>query len=97
MTGYTSYFTPQDPSNQGSVKYKFPLPGFSKEDVSIKIANRRLLIYVKKNDTECLVYKEPLSKAYTPTTRVQAFISDGLLKVYFHYENPVRQIPIYEG
>lgn len=95
MTGYTSYITPKDPSDQDSVKYTFPLPGYAKEDASIKIANRYLLVYVKRNDKEYLVYKEPLSKAYTPTTRVQAFMNDGLLKVYFHYENPVREIAIY--
>lgn len=95
MTGYTSYITPKDPSNQESTKYRFSLPGYSKEDTSIKIANRYLLVHINKNDKEYLVYKEPLSKAYTPNTKVQAFMNDGLLKVYFHYENPVRKISIY--
>lgn len=95
MSGYTSYITPKDPSDQDSVKYKFALPGCSKEDASIKIANRYLLVYVTRNKKEYLVYKEPLSRAYTSNTRVQAFMNDGLLKVYFHYENPVRKISIY--
>ena len=94
MSDYVSYFSPKDPANQDSTVYKFPLPGYSKEDISVKIAKRTLLIYVTKQDKQYLVYKQHLSSLYTPSTRVQAHMKNGLVSVYFHYENPVREIRI---
>lgn len=94
MSDYVSYISPQDPANQDSVIYKFALPGYSKENVSVKIAKRLLLIYVTRGDKQYLAYKERLSSLYTSNTRVQAHMNDGMLKVYFHYENPVRDIRI---
>jgi HSP20 family molecular chaperone IbpA len=95
MSDYVNYISPQDPANQDSVIHKFPLPGYSKENVSVKIAKRLLLIYVTRNGKQYLAYRERLSSLYTPTTRVQAHMNDGMLKVYFHYENPVREISVY--
>ena len=94
MSDYVNYISPQDPADQDSVIHKFPLPGYSKENVSVKIAKRLLLIYVTRNGKQYLAYRERLSSLYTETTRVQAHMNDGMLKVYFHYQNPVREIRI---
>ena len=100
MSYYTSYTTITNalpsgtPSGSDPVIYKFTLPGYSKDSVSLEILNQRLFVYILKNDTKRLCFKEVLPNCYSPSTKVEAHMSDGILKVYFHYENPVRKITI---
>lgn len=94
MTTYTSYIASKDQPAQNSVIYDFPLPGYSKEDVSVKIINSTLLVYVKRKGKEYLAYKKLLPKVYNSTTKVVANMADGLLNLSFCYENPVREISI---